>query len=211
MAPLASLITYLTMWYVGNYLYNIYNKNADKLSGGANFAFTNATMQLVIGCAYAIFLWLAPDARKQPTLTLGQFMSLAPLGFFAAVAHGGAVYAMSAGAVSFGQIVKAGEPVFAAAVGYFVYKKSESVPKLICLLPVIGGIAIASMQELDFTMASLIAASTANVASAFRGSENKRVMTGELSSAIGSGGNSYALTTIRARGWENDPRQSDVQ
>ena len=150
------------MWYVGNYWYNIYNKNAGKLSGGANFAFTNATMQLVIGCAYAIFLWLAPDARKQPTLTLGQFMSLAPLGFFAAVAHGGAVYAMSAGAVSFGQIVKAGEPVFAAAVGYFVYKKSESVPKLICLLPVIGGIAIASMQELDFTMASLIAASTVN-------------------------------------------------
>ena len=198
MAPSASLITYLTMWYVGNYWYNIYNKTAGKLSGGANFAFTNATMQLVIGCAYAIFLWLAPDARKQPTLTLGQFMSLAPLGFFAAVAHGGAVYAMSAGAVSFGQIVKAGEPVFAAAVGYFVYKKSESVPKLICLLPVIGGIAIASMQELDFTMASLIAASTANVASAFRGSENKRVMTGELSSAIGSGGNSYALTTIWA-------------
>ena len=66
--------------------------------------------------------------------------------------------------------MKAGEPVFAAAVGYFVYKKSESVPKLICLLPVIGGIAIASMQEL-FSMASLIAASTANVASAFRGSD----------------------------------------
>merc|ERR1719353_1160853 len=34
------------------------------------------------------------------------------------------------------------------------------------------------MKELDFTMASLIAASVANVASAFRGGENKNVMAG---------------------------------
>ena len=38
--------------------------------------------------------------------------------FFAAAAHAGAVYAMTAGAVSFGQIVKAGEPIFAAVVGF---------------------------------------------------------------------------------------------
>merc|ERR1719393_734696 len=70
--------------------------------------------------------------------------------------------------------------------------------KIICLVPIIGGIAIASMKELDFTMASLIAASTANIASAFRGGENKKVMAGELKEAIGSVGNAYALTTIWA-------------
>jgi hypothetical protein len=36
-------------------------------------------------------------------MSFAQFMSLAPLGFFAAAAHAGAVFAMSAGAVSFGQ------------------------------------------------------------------------------------------------------------
>lgn len=182
----------------GNYYYNIYNKKAGQLSGGAEFAFINATLQLIVGSVYALFLWAAPDARKPPTLTMSQFMALAPLGLFAMIAHCGAVYAMTAGAVSFGQIVKAGEPVFAAAIGYAFYGKGVSTPKLVCLIPVIGGIGIASAKELDFTMASLLAASTANVASAFRGGENKRVMSGELKTAIGSGGNTYALTTIWA-------------
>ena len=194
----SSLIVYMTLWYLGNYYYNIYNKNAGKASGGAEFAFTLATIQLIVGSIYALFLWFAPDARERPKLTFAQVMAVAPLGFFAAVAHAGAVYAMTAGAVSFGQIVKAGEPVFAAAVGYVAYGSKVSGVKLICLIPVIGGIGIASAKELDFTMGSLLAASTANVASAFRGGENKRVMSGELKKAIGSVGNAYALTTLWA-------------
>jgi len=155
-------------------------------------------LQLVVGSVYALFLWAAPDARKAPKLTFSQVMAVAPLGLWAAMAHAGAVYAMTAGAVSFGQIVKAGEPVFAAVVGYVFYKNKVSMAKILCLIPVIGGIGIASAKELDFTMASLLAASTANVASAFRGGENKKVMSGELKEAIGSVGNAYALTTLWA-------------
>jgi len=193
-----ALIVYLTLWYLGNYYYNIFNKNAGKASGGAEYAFTLATLQLVVGSLYAIFLWAAPDARKPPKMTFSQVMQLAPLGFFAAAAHAGAVYAMTAGAVSFGQIVKSGEPVFAAVVGYLAYNKTVSLAKILCLFPVIGGIALASASELDFTMGSLLAASTANVASAFRGGENKRVMAGELEAAVGSVGNAYAITTLWA-------------
>jgi len=105
---------------------------------------------------------------------------------------------MTAGAVSFGQIVKAGEPVFAAVIGYLVYKQTITKAKLFCLIPIIGGIALASAKELDFAMGALVAASAANVASAFRGAENKKVMGGDLKAAIGSTGNSYALATIWA-------------
>ena len=151
-----------------------------------------------MGSVYALFLWAAPEARKAPKMTFAQVMALMPLGAFAAIAHAGAVYAMTAGAVSFGQIVKAGEPVFAAVIGYVVYGKGVSMGKIACLVPVIGGIAIASANELDFTMASLIAASTANVASAFRGGENKKVMAGEPKEAVGGVGNAYAITTLWA-------------
>jgi len=192
------LVVYLSLWYLGNYYYNIYNKNAGKASGGAEFAFTLATIQLVVGSIYAIFLWAAPDARKAPKLSFAQVMQLAPLGFWAAVAHAGAVYAMTAGAVSFGQIVKAGEPVFAVIVGYLAYSKTVSMSKMLCLIPIIGGIAIASAKELDFTMGSLLAASTANVASAFRGGENKKVMAGQLKEDLGGVGNAYAITTLWA-------------
>ena len=71
-------------------------------------------------------------------------MKLAPLGFWAAAAHAGAVFAMSAGAVSFGQIVKAAEPAFAVIVGYTIYGKLESKAKVAMLVPIIGGIMIAS-------------------------------------------------------------------
>ena len=126
-------------------------------------------------------------------------MKLAPLGFWAATAHCGAVYAMSAGAVSFGQIVKAAEPAFAVVVGYFVYSKVESKAKIAMLIPIIGGIMIASAQELDFTIAALVAGCTANVASAFRGQENKRVLADPvLKEAIGSAANVYAITTLWA-------------
>ena len=70
-------------------------------------------------------------------MSFAQVMKLAPLGFWAAAAHAGAVFAMSAGAVSFGQIVKAAEPAFAVVVGYFVYSKTESKAKIAMLVPII--------------------------------------------------------------------------
>eukprot|EP00966_Prymnesium_polylepis_P207399 4803969-Prymnesium_polylepis.1 len=118
MAVDIGLIVYLTAWYAGNYYYNIYNKLSSKEAGGTTYVMTLATIQLLVGAVYAICLWVAPEARAWPKITFQQFISLAPLGFFAAAAHCGAVFAMSAGAVSFGQIVKAAEPAFAAAVGY---------------------------------------------------------------------------------------------
>ena len=194
-----TLIVYLTAWYAGNYYYNIYNKLASKSGGGTEFAFTLASLQLVVGSVYSLFLWIAPEARAQPKITFAQFVKLAPLGFFAAAAHAGAVFAMSAGAVSFGQIVKAAEPAFAAAVGFVFYGSTQSKAKLMCLIPIIGGIWIASVEELDFAWAALIAACVANVASAFRGGENKRVMEDKaLKAGLGGAGNVYAITTIWA-------------
>jgi len=199
MAVDIGLITYLTAWYAGNYYYNIFNKMAAKEAGGATFAMTLATLQLVVGSCYALALWIAPEARAAPKITFSQFVALAPLGFFAAAAHAGAVFAMSAGAVSFGQIVKAAEPAFAAAVGYFVYGQKISSAKMMCLIPIIGGIWISSVEELDFTIGALLAAVTANVASAFRGGENKRVMADkDLKVALGGAANTYAITTFWA-------------
>jgi solute carrier family 35 protein E1 len=64
------------------------------------------------------------------------------------------------------------------------------------LVPVIGGIVLASVSELDFTWACLAAAGGANVAAAFRGQENKKAMGGDMNAAIGGGANAYAIGTI---------------
>lgn len=71
-----------------------------------------------------------------------------------------------------------------------------STAKLLMLVPVIGGIVLASVSELDFTWACLAAAGGANVAAAFRGQENKKAMAGDMNAAIGGGANAYAIGTI---------------
>jgi len=110
---------------------------------------------------------------------------------------GASIFSMNLGAVSFAQIVKASEPAFAAVVGTTLYGKSISQAKWLCLIPVIGGVCLASIKELDFSVWALLAACIANVFAAFRSNENKKLMdTAGLSDRIGSVGNQFALTTL---------------
>ncbi|KAI2494714.1 Triose-phosphate Transporter family [Fragilaria crotonensis] len=192
------LILYFVFWYVGNYYYNITNKLALKAAGGkTGFPMTISTLQLGVGMIYAIFMWLAPDARAKPTVTKDDIIKMLPVAFCFMGAHSASVFAMGAGAVSFAQIVKAAEPAFAAVLAQFVYKKPVSKAKWLCLPVVIGGVILASVKELDFAVSALIAACTANLFAAFKGNENKKLMeTPGLKDRMGSVGNQFALTTI---------------
>ena len=57
-------------------------------------------------------------------MNFDNWKELAPVGLFACLAHAFSVLALGAGAVSFGQIVKAGEPVFAAATNAIILRVS---------------------------------------------------------------------------------------
>mmetsp|Transcript_28602 Transcript_28602/g.42303 ORF Transcript_28602/g.42303 Transcript_28602/m.42303 type:complete len:392 (+) Transcript_28602:56-1231(+) len=194
------LLMYFLFWYVGNYYYNITNKLALKAAGGsAGFPMTISSLQLGVGCLYGIFLWLAPDARKKPEIGLDDVIKMLPVAFCAMGAHCASVFALSAGAVSFGQIVKASEPAFAAVLSTFVYKKKISKAKWACLPIIIGGVILASVKELDFAVSALVSACIANLFAAFKGNENKKLMETEgIKDRIGSVGNQFALTSILA-------------
>lgn len=158
---------------------------------------TISALQLGVGAIYAIFLWLAPDARQKPTVTVDDIVKMLPVAFCFMGAHSASVFAMGMGAVSFAQIVKAAEPAFAAVLSQFVYGKKISKAKWLCLPVVIGGVILASVKELDFAVSALISACIANMFAAIRGNENKKLMETEgLKERIGSVGNQFALTTI---------------
>lgn len=204
------LLTYFAFWYLGNYYYNIQNKNAANFTGkaakadGSDFAMTIATAQLLVGVIYSVFLWVAPDARKAPKTTFSDILKAIPAGVCSAGAHAASVFALAAGGVAFGQIVKAAEPAFAAVIGTFVYGKKISVAKWLCLIPIIGGVCLAALKqtksgaiELDFTIGGLIGALVANVFAAFKGNESKKLMeTPGLKDRIGGAGNQFAIMTI---------------
>lgn len=80
---------------------------------------------------------------------------------------------MGVGAVSFAQIVKACEPVFAAAVGLLL-PPMDLKPLLAyaMLIPIVGGVGLACVKEgkgIDINMEAFMWASLANVAAALKG------------------------------------------
>jgi len=192
------LLVYFALWYLGNYYYNITNKLALKATGGASgFPLTISTLQLGIGSLYGIYLWLAPDARDKPKITMDDVIKMLPVAFCYAGAHSASVFSFASGSVSFGQIVKSCEPAFAAVLSQFVYNNPVSKAKWSCLPIVIGGVVLASVNELDFAWAALISACLANLFAAFKGNENKKLMeTDGLKDRLGSVGNQFCITSI---------------
>ena len=62
-----ALIFYFAGWYLGNYYYTLNNKYALKAAGGATgFPVTIGFLQMLLGSCYALYLWIAPDARAFP-------------------------------------------------------------------------------------------------------------------------------------------------
>jgi solute carrier family 35 protein E1 len=156
-----------------------------------------SSLQLGVGALYGLFLWLAPDARQKPKITMQDLKKMLPVALCFMGAHSASVFAMGMGAVSFAQIVKAAEPAFAAVLSQFVYGKKISRAKWMCLPIVIGGVILASVKELDFAVSALVAACIANLFAAVRGNENKKLMeTPGLKDRIGTVGNQFAITTM---------------
>lgn len=167
-SPLA-LIGLVAAWYAGNTLYNVFNKKATNMIHAHWFV---ACAQLVVGIVWSLTMW-GTGFRKIPNLTAADIAACIPIGLFACVSHGGSVLAMGAGAVSFAQIVKACEPVFAAVIGLLI-PPMDVKPFLayLMLVPIIGGVGLACVKEgkgVDINVTAFMYASVANVAAALKG------------------------------------------
>eukprot|EP00316_Scyphosphaera_apsteinii_P023604 CAMPEP_0119320946 /NCGR_PEP_ID=MMETSP1333-20130426/53983_1 /TAXON_ID=418940 /ORGANISM="Scyphosphaera apsteinii, Strain RCC1455" /LENGTH=333 /DNA_ID=CAMNT_0007327789 /DNA_START=17 /DNA_END=1018 /DNA_ORIENTATION=+ len=206
------LFSCFTFWYLGNYYYNIFNKLSVVEAGGkdSGLMFLTATAQLVVGALYALAVWLVGhnpitfSKQPVPKLTQQDVVGITVLAFWSAIAHAGSVFALTAGSIAFGQIVKAAEPVFAAVLSTLIYKKPPSAAKAMTLPIIILGVCIACLKpdangdyKVEFDVTALIAGSIANIAASFRGSENARLMTDKgLKDRIDGVGNQFALAQV---------------
>jgi solute carrier family 35 protein E1 len=131
-----------------------------------------ASAQLVVGIFISLVMWLS-GVRKMPNLTKSDIMACMPIGLFASLAHCGTVLASAVGAVSFAQIVKACEPVFAAAVGVMVPPMDVKPILAYCMLiPIVGGVGLACIKEgkgVDINVEAFLYASLANAAASLKG------------------------------------------
>jgi len=182
---------YFALWYLFNIGYNIYNKQA---LNAMSFPWTIATLQMATGIAYFVPLWLT-GIRKAPKLSASDLKTLFPIALCHTGVHVGAVIALGAGAVSFAHIVKASEPVVTCGLNALLLGQILPLPVYLTLLPIIGGVAIASMKELSFTVLALASAMLSNVSSAARGVLSKKTMSGKQIGENLDAQNLYAVLT----------------
>ena len=183
--------SYFALWYLFNIAYNIYNKQALNVLA---FPWTIATIQMAAGILYFVPLWLT-GLRKAPKLSWNDLKTLLPIALCHTGVHVGAVIALGAGAVSFAHIVKASEPVVTCGLNYAFLGEVLPMSVYLTLLPIIGGVAIASMKELSFTVLALASAMLSNVSSSARGVLSKKTMSGKKIGENLDAQNLYAVLT----------------
>lgn len=214
-----ALLLFFVFWYAGNMKYNEYNTASLSSVGGkfAGMTMTVATLQLGVCGVYAAIMWLVkmnpvklfgfqpPTKQNMPESTAEDIAKTIPLGFCSAAAHACTVFALG-GDPLFGQIVKSGEPVMSALVNTVVYNKRPSFNKIMCLPIIVGGVAFASLKKgddgayaLKFDQTALVFGMLANTFAAFKGSENKKLMSDTaIAERFGGVGNQFAVTQIIA-------------
>lgn len=155
----------LAAWYACNLVYSVANKAALRLWP---FPFTFGAIQLGAGILYVLALW-SPwptyDAaakrwrtrplRVRPTLPAGALRQMLPAAALLAIGHTAATAAPAYGSVAFTNVVKTTETLF-ASLCLAVFARQTFAPAVYAtLVPVVGGVALATVHELEFSWFTL--------------------------------------------------------
>ncbi|OIW15398.1 hypothetical protein TanjilG_15781 [Lupinus angustifolius] len=160
------------LWYLFNIYFNIYNKQVLK---AAHFPVTVTAVQFAVGSVLVAFMW-GFNLYKRPKLSGAQLAAILPL----AVVHtlGNLFTNMSLGkvAVSFTHTIKAMEPFFSVILSAMFMGERPTPWVVGSLVPIVGGVALASITEASFNWAGFWSAMASNVTNQSRNVLSKKVM-----------------------------------
>ena len=168
---------YMAAWFGLSGLYNIYNKKALTLLPASTW--TIGAMQMWLGMAVIFPLWLL-RIREFPIPDLAAARLVArdmlSVGLFQTATHGAGVTSLGSGPVSFVQVIKASEPAFTSALQAALQRKFIKPGQALSLLPVMCGVVLATVSEIEFSAKCLVAGLVANVFASLRGIYGKEQM-----------------------------------
>lgn len=156
------------------------------------YPYTVATAQLGLGLLYVFPAWIV--LRAPPKVTIENIMSLLPIAIFHTLGHTLTVISLGGGSVSFTHIIKAAEPFFSTVISA-IMGDIAPLPVNLALIPVVGGVALASLKELSFTWTSFASAMGSNLSFAIRGIFSKKAMATPKGENMGPA-NLFAVLTI---------------
>ncbi|KAL9249873.1 Phosphoenolpyruvate/phosphate translocator 2, chloroplastic-like protein [Drosera capensis] len=160
------------LWYLFNIYFNIYNKQVLKV---LHFPVTISAIQFAVGTLIVLFMWTS-NLYKRPKISGAQLAAILPL----AVVHtlGNLFTNMSLGkvAVSFTHTIKAMEPFFSVVLSAMFLGEMPTPWVVLSLLPIAGGVALASMTEASFNWVGFWSAMASNLTNQSRNVLSKKFM-----------------------------------
>jgi solute carrier family 35 protein E1 len=131
-------------------------------------------VQIAVGAVFMCIMWkLRLFKPPEGGFTKEMFKALIPTSALHLIAHVSACASYKLGSVSFMQVVKAGEPACSVILLSLFFGRKYSKLVWLTLIPIVGGVAVGSTSELNFSMAAFLCAMTSNIASALRGVTSK--------------------------------------
>ncbi|RLM87112.1 phosphoenolpyruvate/phosphate translocator 1, chloroplastic-like [Panicum miliaceum] len=132
-------------------------------------------VQFAVGTAIALFMWIT-GILKRPKISGAQLLAILPL----AIVHtmGNLFTNMSLGkvAVSFTHTIKAMEPFFSVLLSAIFLGELPTPWVVLSLVPIVGGVALASLTEASFNWAGFWSAMASNVTFQSRNVLSKKLM-----------------------------------
>ncbi|KAK3033516.1 hypothetical protein RJ639_032745 [Escallonia herrerae] len=160
------------MWYLFNIYFNIYNKQVLKVFP---YPVTVTGIQFAVGTVFVVLMWTL-NLIKRPKISGGQLLAILPL----AVVHtlGNLFTNMSLGkvAVSFTHTIKAMEPFFSVILSAMFLGEIPSLWVVASLVPIVGGVGLASLTEASFNWAGFWSAMASNLTNQSRNVLSKKFM-----------------------------------
>ncbi|KAL6964405.1 hypothetical protein U1Q18_035460 [Sarracenia purpurea var. burkii] len=160
------------LWYLFNIYFNIYNKQVLKVYP---FPVTLTTVEFAVGTILVILMW-AFNLYKRPKISSAQLVAILPL----AVVHvlGNLFTNMSLGkvSVSFMHTIKAMEPFFTVVLSAMFLGEMPTAWVVASLLPIAGGVALASISEATFNWPGFWSAMASNLTNQSRNVLSKKFM-----------------------------------
>ncbi|BBH03811.1 Glucose-6-phosphate/phosphate translocator-related protein [Prunus dulcis] len=156
------------LWYLFNIYFNIYNKQVLKVFPNP---VTVTGIQFAVGTVLVLLMW-GLNLYKKPKVSGAQLAAILPL----AVVHtlGNLFTNMSLGkvAVSFTHTIKASEPFFLS----YPFCHIPTPWVVASLIPIVGGVGLASVTEASFNWAGFWSAMASNLTNQSRNVLSKKVM-----------------------------------
>lgn len=160
------------LWYLFNIYFNIYNKQVLK---AFHYPVTVTTVQFAVGTVLVLFMW-GFNLYRRPKISGSQLAAILPL----ALVHtlGNLFTNMSLGrvSVSFTHTIKAMEPFFSVLLSAMFLGELPTLWVVGSLVPIVGGVALASVTEVSFNWAGFWSAMASNLSNQSRNVLSKKVM-----------------------------------